>query len=215
MKTQITLQMQKVQKLVIKILLLAIACQISNSYAQKKGDIYSFAEQIIQLTLARNDSAYILNENIIVKKYFLKNYYEFRTNGRPFYNFFVVDSITDEIGTDSIQLKKDMIRWNEKYKYLDSLFSDNDIKVALNNSETEEKWDTYHRVFNKDNYVIHWCFDYYCENSISKAYYNHSKTHAFVWSSHSNNNRRYIDLYIFKKKEDDWHILEKIENIGW
>lgn len=215
MKTPITPLMQKAQKLVIKIVFLVSLFVLSSSVAQVNSDAYVYAGQIINLTSQPNDMEYELNQSVVVNKHILKKYYEFRTQGKPFFKYFAVDNASDSIQFDSIQLKKDMVRWKDKYKYLDSLFSENDIKLALNDNEPEKKWNTSHLIFNKNNYLVKWCTGFYCKNSISKAYYNYTKTHAYVWSSHIDNNRRYVDLYIFQKKEDDWLLIEKIEDVGW
>lgn len=80
MKTPITPQVQKAQKLVIKkIVILVSLFVLSSSVAQVNSDAYVDAGQIINLTTQPNDMEYELNQSIAVNKHILKKYYEFRT----------------------------------------------------------------------------------------------------------------------------------------
>lgn len=110
--------MQKAQKRAIKLCLILFISSINYSHAQINDDAYYLLDKIIQLTKQPNDSIYELSSRNDIGKGFLKNYYEFRTKDRPFFKFFEIDSVTDEVGFDSIRLKNDMLRWKAKYRVL-------------------------------------------------------------------------------------------------
>ena len=95
------------------------------------------------------------------------------------------------------------------------MFTKEDIERILEKKEENIKWDSTNVIFNKYNFSIKWCGSYYCKNSISITYYNEKKNHALILANKINKGSSTL-IYIFKKEEDnDWILLNKIENVGW
>ncbi|MBQ0786144.1 MAG: hypothetical protein KBT69_01495 [Oceanihabitans sp.] len=214
MKIQILQQMQKGQKHVTKLILIFLVLSVNYCKAQVNNDDYYFLDKIIQITKQPSDSVYQLsrrNETIGS----LRNYYDFRFKHRPFYTTFVYDSITDRVGYDTLQLKQNRIKWKAKYRVMDSVFTKEDIEQIIEAELKDTKWDSTNIVFNnKKNLLIKWTNSYYSKNFISKPYYNEKKDHAFLVSSH-NIKGTTTTFYVFKKEEEDWSLVDKIENVGW
>lgn len=206
--------MQKVQKNVIKIILLFLILFINNVNAQLIKDDYYFLDKIIQLNSKPNDSVFNLNNKNEGSKYLLKKYYEFKYYDKAFFKIFKYDSINDKVGYDTIRLQKDRIKWILKYDVLDSLFTKEDIERIIETKEENIKWDSTNAIFNKYNFSIKWCTSYYCKNFISRPYYNKLKNHVLIISNKTTKVDSTI-IYIFKKEDEDWILLNKIENVGW
>lgn len=171
-------------------------------------------DKIILLNSKPNDSVLNLNKRNEGSKYFLKKYYEFKYYNKPFFKIFKSDSINDKVGYDTIQLQKDNIKWKHKYKVLDSLFSKQALERIIESDEISTQWDSTNTIFNKYNFSTTWCDSYYCKNFISKAYYNEKKDHTFIMFNKTIKENS-TTIYIFKKDDDEWIILNKIENVGW
>ena len=95
---------------------------------------------------------------------------------------------------------------------MDSVFSKEDIEQILEAEVKDTKWDSTNTIFN--NKKIIWINGYYSKNFISKPYYNEKTDHAFLVSSH-NVKGTTTTFYVFKKEEEDWLLIDKIENVGW
>lgn len=206
--------MQKAQKHVSKIIFLFLILFINNINAQLIKDDYYFLDKIIQFNSNPNDSVFNLSNKNDGSKYLLKKYYEFRYYDKPFFKVFKYDSINDKVGYDTIRLLKDNIKWRHKYKVLDSLFTKEDIERIIDTKEENIKWDSTNVIFHKYNFSIKWCDSYYCKNSISKTYYNQKKNHAFIIANKTTKGNSTL-IYIFKKEDNDWNLLNIIENVGW
>ena len=223
--------MQKAQKLVTNYFIIVF---LFTTYinAQVKSDAYYFADKIIDLSKESEQKEYFLNKAAIVRSELLKHYYKYRVKGFPFHRSFLVDSITGEVGFDTLETKRDMIKWKKKHKTLDSLFSEKDIKRILksnsdlkkqekhhdSSSNSQEKsyhnfkkWDSLHPYFNTKKLTVKWC-EYGCGNSISQPFYNADKNHIFLIHSKRGNG---TNIYIYRKEESDWILIEIIKRVGW
>ena len=201
--------MQKALKLVIKVLIIYFTLSINYCFAQTNNSEYFFLDKIIENTISETDSVYVLSKNQFTEHTFLKKYYNYRFKNKPFYYSFEEDSLTKEIKIDSLSLKKNSKKWKDKYRVLDSLFSKRDFEkiIQLKNSN----WDTTNNYFNnKSNLKFNWC-NYYCENAISRPFYNEEKKYAFVLHTTKNHN---TTIYIFRRQENKWHIFSIIQNAG-
>ena len=207
--------MQKAQKLAIKLGLILFISSINYNHAQINDDAYYLLDKIIQLTKQPNDSIFELSSRNEIGKEFFRKYYNFRFNDKPFYTSVAYDSITDIIGYDTLKLEQNQIKWKSKYRILDSVFTKEDIEQVVEIKTKDTKWDSTHIILNnKTNSLIRWRNGDYFKNFISKPYYNQKMNHLFVVTSHYKKGRS-TTIYIFKKEEDDWFQIDKIENVGW
>ncbi|AUC74276.1 hypothetical protein CW732_00720 [Olleya sp. Bg11-27] len=203
--------MQKGKKIAIKMVLIFALTAISCKEKVIEDD-YCFLGKIIQLEKQSNNNAFGLSRIKSGSKNLLKRYYDFRFNNKPFHYRFVIDSVTDVIGIDTSNLKENQIKWKFKYSVLDSIFSKEDLDEIIDLKNV--KWDSTNTFFRKKNQIaIEWC-DYNCKNFISKPYYNIKKNYAFVMQS-QNSKVNKTTIHIFKKGNEDWSIIDKIENVGW
>jgi hypothetical protein len=215
MKTLTIPAMQKAQKLAIKLGLIVLISSINYSHAQINDDAYYLLDKIIQLVKQPNDSIYELSSRNEIGKGFFRKYYNFRFNDKPFHTTITYDSIADIIGYDTLKLEQNRIKWKAKYRILDSVFTKEDIEQIMELKVKDTKWDSANVIFNsKTNSLIRWCNGDYCKNFISIPYYNEKRNHLFVATSHYKNGRS-TTMYIFKKDEEDWLLIDKIENVGW
>ena len=201
--------MQKGLKHATKLLIICCALFINYCFSQSSNSEYFFLDKIIEKTISETDSVYVLSKTQSAEHTFLKKYYNYRYKNKPLYYSFEEDSLTKEIKIDSLSLKKNSKNWKDKYRVLDSLFSKRDFEkiIQLKNS----KWDTTNNYFNnKSNLKFNWC-NYYCENAISKPFFNEEKKYAFVLHTTKNHN---TTIYIFRRKENKWHIYSIIHNAG-
>lgn len=206
--------MQKAQKLAIKLGLILLISSIDYSHAQINGDAYYLLDKIIQLTKQPNESNYELSSRNEIGKGFFRKYYNFRFNDEPFFTTVTYDSITDIIGYDTLKLEQNRIRWKAKYRILDSMFTKEDIERIMEAKVKDTKWDSTNIIFNsKKNLAIRWCNGYNCKNFISIPYYNEKKNHLFVVNSQIKKGMT-TTIYIFKKEEENWLLIDKIENVG-
>ncbi len=203
--------MQKVKKNVIKGLLLisfltTIAC-ISQSFKEES----SFLEKVVKSSRLTNDTIYYLNKNINNSKNILRKYYEFKFQNKPFYKIYVgYDEEKDSIIYDSKEKQLERKRfWKRQWNTIDSFFTKNDFDNFLK-SETEYKeWDT--SIINsisKEGSEVR--LSSLNGNYVSRPYFDSKKEHAFVAHSAKSN----TTLFIFKKEENYWTIIDKVENAG-
>lgn len=215
MKTLTIPAMQKAQKLAIKLGLIVFISFINYSHAQINDDAYYLLDKIIQLTKQPNDSIYELSSRNETGKDFFRKYYNFRFNNKPFYTTITYDSITDIIGYDTLKLEQNRIKWKAKYRVLDSVFTKEDIEQIMELKVKDTKWDSTNIIFNsKMNSLIRWNNGDYYKNFISKPYYNLKRNHLFIIYSRIKRTSS-TTMYIFKKDEEDWLLIDKIENVGW
>lgn len=205
--------MQRVQKLAIKLIVGCCFLYANNGNAQEDRDKYYFLDKIIQLTKKSGDSVYHLSRRNGIGRGALINYYEFRFNNRSFYTTFTYDSITDKIGYDTLQLEQNLIKWKAKYRVLDNVFSREDLERIIQNNREDTLWDITNLFSNrKNNLPINWSNSYYCKNAISKPYYNGKKDYTLIVYVEKGVNSIF---FVFKKDEEDWKLIERVENVGW
>ncbi|WP_034060998.1 hypothetical protein [Lacinutrix jangbogonensis] len=215
MKTQILQHMQKGQKHVIKLILLFLFLSVNCCKAKMDKNEYYFLDKMIQLTKQANDSVYHLSRRNGTTGS-LTNYYKFRFNNRSFYTTFTYDSITGQDGIDTLELEQNRIKWKAKYRILDNAFSREDLDKVIARKGDATKWDSTNIIFNNKKLpLIKWNNGYYSKNFISKPYYNEKKTHAFIVSSHKIKTARTARIYVFKKENEEWVVIDTIENVGW
>ena len=213
MKTQILQQVQKAQRLANKLIISLILLLYSNNASSqgKSDDTYYLANKIIQMTCKKKDSFYNLNKNIQGNKYLLKKYYNLKFQDKPFYTIMAYDSINDRVGYDTLNLEKNILKWKKQYRLMDSVFSKSDIQRFIDKKMIANQWDVSNTIFNKNEVIIKWCKNY-CENSISYPYYNDKKNYALIVYSTTGMSTTF---YIFRKEENDWLLVDKIDDVGW
>ncbi|MEO1032605.1 MAG: hypothetical protein AAFX55_14430 [Bacteroidota bacterium] len=198
--------MHKAQKIVTGVALFTLLSSFIPNHAQQDNNAYFFVNEVIEATKKTSDTIYHLAKGMKGSKYYLEKYYNFRVKSRPFFTVFTIDSINDKIIIDSLRLKKDMIIWKNRFKAIDSIFSEEDIKQIIDIEMKSEEWDNTQEIFNKKHLTIEWC-NYYCKNSISRPYYSENKDHCLIL--HKGGNRS-PNIYLYKKEKENWILLEKI-----
>ena len=197
--------MLKELKLVINTTIIVFIIVFNTCHSQNQeydNDTYLLINEVIKKTSksTEKDKVYNLGKKSYGAKGLIKKYYELRFNNRPFYKTFAVDSITGEPYIDTLTAKQNIIKWKAKLSLLDQIFTQQDLEKIIESENRIFNWDLTKISFSKEKELsIELCNSrVYCNNFISKPYFNIKKNYGILFHSVK---RKKTTMYLFKKEK--------------
>ena len=201
--------MQKVIKPVTKLFLLFLL--LNNAHSQTINDDYILLNKVIELSNSQKKNNYKLLKFANLNNDKLYKYYKFKYDNKPIYKVVIgYDEQTDSlIYEDNENLKSRDSIWTLKYAIIDSLFTKKDIEFCLQRDKNQLlEWDT-SRIIH-DNVTVSNDTTLSFGNIIYRPYYTVNGKYSIVMHKSA---KTFTSFYIFKKENEDWIIIDSIENI--